>query len=66
VPIFSYTDLAGRRWRRIGMSLPVKVGGTDIPELSGPDWYRASHPRATSDAVGVARPTTQSPLSTNC
>ncbi|WP_130388723.1 hypothetical protein [Kribbella sp. VKM Ac-2569] len=48
VPIFSYTDLQGRRWRRIGTSLPVEVDPRDTSLLSGPDWYQAVHP-------GVAR-----------
>jgi hypothetical protein len=49
--VISFTDAAGRRWRRVGSSLPVRVHATSSSAASensvahsfranGPDWYR--------------------------
>jgi hypothetical protein len=50
-PVIGFTDAGGRRWRRIGLSLPVRVL-TDAERssaaaaaarsfrVSGPEWYR--------------------------
>jgi hypothetical protein len=39
--IFGYTDVAGRRWRRIDQATPERVYSDDTFQISGPDWYRA-------------------------
>ncbi|MDX3188627.1 hypothetical protein PV458_09510 [Streptomyces sp. MN03-5084-2B] len=39
--IFGYTDVAGRRWRRVDQATPERVYPEDTFQISGPDWYRA-------------------------
>lgn len=39
--IFGYTDVAGRRWRRVDQATPERVYPDDKFQIAGPDWYRA-------------------------
>ncbi|MEV5720619.1 hypothetical protein AB0L41_42710 [Amycolatopsis mediterranei] len=39
--IFGYTDVAGRRWRRIGQATPERVYPEGTFQIGGPYWYRA-------------------------
>jgi hypothetical protein len=40
VPIITYQDAAGRRWRRVGTDEPQRRDDDDPDAIDGPDWYR--------------------------
>ncbi|WP_405070886.1 hypothetical protein OG558_15445 [Kribbella sp. NBC_01510] len=40
VPIITYQDSAGRRWRRVGTEEPQRRADGDPDLILGPDWYQ--------------------------